>query len=248
MVLAGAATGYVSKGYRNFFGGNRIMGGSPHQPPEEDYRRWLEALAKAMGTAKPLPHSEREAGEEEAAGPWGFDPSGQEPPGHHFFRTPVEEIPLDQGAPHTNPVRAVSFSSPRVWDLWKPYVMLTAIVLLGGLAGIGSLVWLTQWLIPSSRPQPPTAPVEARWEVRRRGLHILPDPQTAPGFSEPSAQPSASEQSGSEQARSKNPGDGPPFSENSLSEHPAEKSPAGSSRDNSVSEKSPSAASGSETP
>jgi len=164
---------------------------SDHQP-EEDYQRWLAALAKAMGSDGSQPEPKSGSKRAEPAGLWSLDAGAAESfpngaPG------PPSEARDEEIAPASTEWGKISpGSAPRIWDLCKPYVLLVGIVLVGGLAGIGGLVWLTQWWIPSSRPQAPSAPIEAQWEVRRRGLHILPDPETAPQRTEsPESQTSA---------------------------------------------------------
>jgi len=186
------------------------MGQSPYPQPDDEYRRWLEALAKAMGSAKPISPSAEAPNPPKAVGLLGFDSAGRQSSSEDFPHTPSEGIRAEDDFQPTRSEGAVSLDAPRVWDLCKPYVLLVAVVLLGGVAGIGGAVWLTQWLIPPTRPPAPSAPIEARWDVRRRGLDILPDAQPAPQLSEPSAKQADSDRAASD----------PPASEKPLSEKP----------------------------
>jgi len=188
------------------------MGQPPYQQPDDEYRRWLEALAEAMGSAKPISQPANDPHEPKAAGLLGLEFSGQQPPTGDFPHPPSEGVGLENDFRPVGSERTVSWDAPRVWDLCKPYVLFATVVLLGGLAGIGGIFWLTQWWIPPTRPPAISSPIEARWDVRRRGLHIVPDAlldgQTAQQVSAPSA----------EQADPPRPASDPPASAKSSSE------------------------------
>ncbi len=174
------------------------MGWSADKQPEGEYRRWLEALAKAMGSDKADQAAQSPPWSPEPAGLLESDATGLEGAQNPFAQSPPEPISSQSGASPAEAGKTLAISSPRIWDLCKPYVLLVAVVLLGGLAGIGSLVWLAQWWIPPTRPPASESPIEAQWEVRRRGLHILPDPDMPSPILKPSAAETSSEQSASE--------------------------------------------------
>lgn len=187
----------------------------PYQQPDDEYRRWLEALAKAMGSAKPISQPTNDPNPPKASDLWGLESAGRQPPDSDFPQTPTEATASEHDFQPDEAEKVVSLAAPRVWDLCKPYVLFVAVVLLGGLASIGGLVWLTQWLIPPTRSPSPSAPIDARWDVRRRGLHILPEDQTASQVSKPSAKQADSEQTTPEQSVPDE-----PVSETPLSEKP----------------------------
>lgn len=152
---------------------------------EDEYQQWLKALAQAMQSDESIPPPE--------IGSWGkkvgeaseFDPPSQHTTRNHSKDSFAEDISSQAPPEKTDLDSRSSVPAPRVWDLCKPYVIFVA-VLLGGLLGIGVLLKLGQWLMPLTRPSVPSVPIEAQWEVERRGLHILPDSQTAPETPEPS--------------------------------------------------------------
>ncbi|MCS7305230.1 MAG: hypothetical protein NZ602_09020 [Thermoguttaceae bacterium] len=146
------------------------------QYSEEEYRRWLDAVAKAMGADSSEPEHSSASTQTEPASLLEFE-SAEEPPRDRFSDRGLNGHLSREDPPDRPPKKTTAVCSPRIWDLCKPYVLFVGIVLLGGLAAIGGLVWLTQWLIPPTRPPGSEVPIEAQWEVRRRGLHILPDIQ-----------------------------------------------------------------------
>lgn len=188
------------------------MSGWSYPQGDEEYRRWLEALAKRMEAAPPSrpPSEPNPAG---SAGLLGWTPDDPQPAGNDVLRRSEEPLGSPPGSVPGADRSPEGFSSPRIWDLWKPYVMLVGVVLAVGMVAIGTLKWLAQWCIPPSRPSLPSAPIDARWEVRRRGLHILPDSSLAPQQADPAADPSGTKQRGSEKSLSPGPGSESAFSE-----------------------------------
>ncbi len=152
---------------------------------EDEYRQWLKALAQAVQSDESIPPPETESWGKRVEEASGFDPPSQHATRNHSKDSFAEDISSQATPEKTDLDSRSSVPAPRVWDLYKPYVLFVA-VLLGGLLGIGVLLKLGQWLIPLTRPSVPSAPIEAQWEVERRGVHILPESQTAPETPEPS--------------------------------------------------------------
>lgn len=150
------------------------MGPAMHSEPEHQYQEWLAALAKAMGESGPAtqpkslsrPKTPTQFSEETS-----FRSSGGRIPTEEPFATAPSQ------AAEKNPS---SFLPPRVWDLCSPYLMIIGSILvvgfLGGVLGLVSILGKAQWLSGPSSSSGFSGPLEAQWQVRRQGLHILPDP------------------------------------------------------------------------